>query len=277
MRLDELRWTEIESKAGLVFVVPLGSIEQHGPHLPLATDTRIISEIARRVETRLAAEAVFTPAVWLGHSPHHERFGCLSLDVRPYMEMIAGICRSLARLGARKILLLNGHGGNDVPCKAAMRELKAEFRSSAEEMTSAEMAGAEMQIVYATYWSLAAEAMKKIRESPRGGMGHACEMETSIMLAVAPEQVSMPDAVDDGTFRNSGYHLLDMLHPQPYFMVREFDEISSSGTLGMPSLASAEKGERFLAAAVESVAAFIRDFAGWDFAGQRASEAQPER
>ena len=71
------------------------------------------------------------------------------------------------------------------------------------------------------------------------------------------------EAADDGTFKNTGYQVLDMLQPQPYFMVREFDELSRTGTLGMPSLASAEKGERFLEAAVESVAAFIRDFATW--------------
>lgn len=258
MRLEQLKWTELAGAAGRVFVVPLGSLEQHGPHLPLNTDTWIISEVARRVEAVLAEQIVLAPTLWIGHSPHHDRFGCVSLDVRPYMALIEGVCRSLVGMGARKIFLLNGHGGNDVPCKAAMRELKAEFRSLAD-----------LQIVYATYWSLAAEAMRNIRESPRGGVGHACEMETSIMLATAPEQVSMKDAVDDGTLGQAGYHLLDMLHPQPYFMVREFDELSRTGTLGMPSLASAEKGEKFLAAAVEGVAAFIRDFAGWKPSGAR--------
>lgn len=74
----------------------------------------------------------------------------------------------------------------------------------------------------------------------------------------------MNDAVDGGTFReSSSYRVLDMLRPQPYYMVRDFHELSESGTLGMPSHASAEKGEQFLAAAVEGVARFLSEFAGW--------------
>jgi creatinine amidohydrolase len=105
--------------------------------------------------------------------------------------------------------------------------------------------------------------MSRIRNSPPGGMGHACEMETSILLAIRPEQVSMNDAVDEGTFGRSKYEVLDMLRPQPYFMARDFHELSASGTLGMPSLASAEKGEQFLAAITDAVIQFLREFAGW--------------
>ena len=78
-------------------------------------------------------------------------------------------------MGARKIFLLNGHGGNDIPCKAAQRQLKSEFAALAD-----------LYIVYATYWNLAAAEFEKIRSSPVGGMGHACEMETSVMLAKYP-------------------------------------------------------------------------------------------
>ena len=249
MLLEQLRWPELKSVADRVFVVPLGSLEQHGLHLPLATDTAIISEIARRVEARLADRIVLTPAQWLGHSPHHAHFGCVSLDLRPYMDLIAGVCRSIAGMGARKIFLLNGHGGNDAPCRAVLCELKKEMP--------------ELQVAFASYWTLAAEAMSRIRTSPRGGMGHACEMETSVMLAVDPERVKIDDAADGGTFRESGYRLLDMLRPQPYYMVRDFHELSGTGTVGMPSHATAEKGERFLAAATDAVMQFLRDFAKW--------------
>lgn len=250
MLLEQLKWTELRQIAVRLFVVPLGSMEQHGPHLPLATDTLIVSEIARRVEARMAEQVVLVPAQWLGHSPHHAHFGCVSLNLRPYMELVGGICRSIVAMGARNIFLLNGHGGNDAPCRAALSELKVEYAGLSD-----------LRIAFASYWSLASEALSRIRGSPRGGMGHACEMETSIMLAIHPDQVKLGDAVDDGTFRETGFRLLDMLRPQPYFMVRDFHEMSATGTLGMPSLASAGKGEQFLAAITDAVVAFLSQFA----------------
>src|SRR5262249_9576201 len=154
----------------------------------------------------------------------------------PYMELIGGLCRSVAVMGARKIFLLNGHGGNDPACRAALCELKVEL--------------SDRQIAFASYWNLAAEAMSRIRSSPPGGRGHEWETGASIMLAIRPDLVSMKNAIDDGTFRESSkYRVLDMLRPQPYHMVRDFHELAESGTLGMPSLASAEKGVQFLEAA----------------------------
>ena len=129
MLLENARWPELADLSKLQFVVPLGSLEQHGPHLPVFTDSLIISHIANRVERQRSDTIVLLPVQWLGHSPHHRRFGCVSLDIAPYVEMIRGICRSLIHLGARKIFLLNGHGGNDLPCKVAQRELKSEFES----------------------------------------------------------------------------------------------------------------------------------------------------
>ena len=245
--LAQLSWPEIEGARSCVCVVPLGSLEQHGPHLPLWTDTAIVSEIARRVEQQLPEQVLLAPAQPIGYSPHHARFGCVTLDVPAYMALIGGVCRSFAAMGLGRILLLNGHGGNDAPCRAAMCALKTEMPG--------------LRIVLASYWTLAAEAFSRIRTSPRGGMGHACEMETSIMLALHPDQVKLERAKDDGTAGESGYRLLDMLHPQPYYVVRDFDEISASGTVGQPSCASGEKGKQFLNAAVEAVCSLAAAFA----------------
>jgi creatinine amidohydrolase len=255
MRLERLRWSEIEAAAaGRTFVVPLGSLEQHGHHLPLFTDSMIIGHIADRVEELRSDKIVMLPVQWLGHSPHHRRFGCVSLDLMPYVEMIRGMCRSLVAMGARKILLLNGHGGNDIPCKAALRELKSEFAHLPA-----------LYIAYAAYWHLAAQEFTAIRESPAGGMGHACEMETSIMLAKQPALVDKQRIERGGMTAELGYRTVDMLKSQPYFMINEFDELSFNGALGMPEFASAEKGERFLAAAADATVRFLDEFAGWDF------------
>ena len=248
MILAHLSWPEIESAASRVCVVPLGSLEQHGHHLPLWTDTAIVSEIGARLERQLAGEIALSPVQPVGYSPHHARFGCMSLDLAAYMALIRNLCGSISAMGFRRIFLLNGHGGNDVPCRAAMCQLKVDLP--------------EVRIVFASYWTPAAEAFARIRTSPPGGLGHACEMETSIMLALYPDQVRTAEMKDDGpvTRPAEGRQIPDMLRAQPYYTVRNFDELSASGTLGCPTQASAEKGALFLDAAVEGVAALVRSF-----------------
>jgi creatinine amidohydrolase len=254
MLLQNVAWRDLKDIAGRLFVVPLGSVEQHGHHLPLFTDSYIVSEVSRRVESALTHEIVLLPTQWLGHSPHHRHFGSVSLDFFPYVQMICGICRSLVGMGARKILLLNGHGGNDIPCRAAQRELKSEFADLKN-----------LYIVYAAYWNLAAADFTRIRESPVGGMGHACEMETSIMLAVHSEFVDMSKAKTDGPGAHMGYRPTDMLHPLPFSLISEFNEISESGVIGMPELATPEKGEQFLQAAERAVLDLVKEMQGWVF------------
>jgi creatinine amidohydrolase len=254
MLLQNLRWTDLKDVAGHLFIVPLGSMEQHGHHLPLFTDSYIVSEVAKRVEAAMTSEVVMLPTQWLGHSPHHRHFGSVSLDLVPYMQMMCGICRSLVGMGARKILLLNGHGGNEIPCKAAQRELKSEFAALND-----------LYIVYATYWILAASEFSKIRESQVGGMGHACEMETSIMLQTHSELVDTRRAKTDGPGAHMGYRPTDMLHPLPFTLISEFNEISESGVIGMPELGTAAKGEKFLQAAEEAVIQLVKEMQSWSF------------
>jgi creatinine amidohydrolase len=262
MHLKNARWTNLASLRDRIFVVPLGSLEQHGPHLPLFTDSLIVSDVAEGLEQLRSGKIVLTPVQWLGHSPHHRRFGSVSLDLIPYIEMICGICRSLIGIGARKILLLNGHGGNDIPCKAAQRQVKSEFEHLAE-----------LYIVYAPYWNLAAEDFMRIRTSPFGGMGHACEMETSILLATHSDLVDMSKAAAGGPSPDMGYRTIDMLKQPSFSLVNEFDEISENGVIGMPELATAEKGTKFLETAIQAVAALIDEMETWRFQQQRTSRA----
>jgi len=254
MRLQNARWPDLPALAELTFVVPLGSIEQHGKHLPIFTDSLIVGHVADRVEELRSDKIVLLPVQWLGHSPHHRRFGCVSLDLYPYVEMIRGLCSSLIAMGARRILLLNGHGGNDIPCKAALRELKSEF----EDLH-------DLYIAYATYWNLASAEFTAIRESPDGGMGHACEMETSIMLNRHPDLVDTALAVRGGPSEERGFKTIDMLKGEAFFMINEFDEFSDTGVIGMPDFATAEKGALFLEAAAQGVVRFLDQFVKWDF------------
>lgn len=234
-------------------LLPLGSFEQHGPHLPLTTDSDIVTAVARGVEKKRPNGILCLPTLWIGHSPHHLAFpGTLSVRQSHYIQLVTDLCHSIVSMGGRRILLLNGHGGNDVSIRAALRELKTDL---------ADVRG--LHIVYASYWMLAAQTIQKHRESEPGGLGHACEMETSIMLYLQPDRVRMDRIQRDGPQYSSRYRRTDLLAAAPVYYVSEFDELSESGVVGHPDLASAEKGRRFLEGVVKDAVAFIDDFLAW--------------
>ncbi len=237
----------------LIVIAPLGSFEQHGPHLPLTTDTDIVTAIARAVERALPDIVLCLPTLWLGHSTHHMHFsGTLDIPQLHYISVIQDLCQSILSMGGRKLFLLNGHGGNDIPVRAALREVKSGL---------AEPDG--IHVVYAAYWMLAAQSIKTIRESELGGLGHACEMETSLMLHLHPERVRTNLIQRDGPAHTSVYRKADMQYAKPVYVVNEFHEISSSGVVGHPDLATAAKGKRFMEAIVEDVKEFVSNFAQW--------------
>ncbi len=237
----------------LVVVAPLGSFEQHGPHLPLTTDTDLVTAIAGALESALPGKVLLLPALWIGHSTHHMQFpGTLDIPQMHYIAVIQDLCRSILAMGATRILLLNGHGGNDIPVRAALREVKTELAGRPG-----------VHVLYAAYWMLAAASIRQIRESELGGLGHACEMETSLMLHLHPDRVRMDLARRDGPAHTSPYRQADMQHAKPAYSVNEFHEISSSGVVGHPDLATSEKGRRFFEAIVRDVAAFVEDLLTW--------------
>jgi creatinine amidohydrolase len=252
MLLADFSWPEVKKLklANKVVLLPLGSFEQHGPHLPLTTDTDIVTAVAQGLERKRPREILCLPTLWPGHSTHHLFFpGTLSVSQKPYIELLVELSRSMVNFGARKIFLLNGHGGNDVPARAALRELKSEFPKA--------------RFVFASYWSLAAQTIKQVRETGPGGLGHACEMETSIMLHLCPERVKMKLAKRDGPRHTDPYRKADMQYGRPVYFVNEFHEVSKSGVIGEPESATAEKGKRFLDGIVAEVTTFVDEFAKW--------------
>ena len=252
MLLEDLSWPEVQrlKPATKLVLLPLGSFEQHGHHLPLTTDTDIVTAIARRLEQKRPKHTLCLPTLWPGHSTHHFFFpGTLSVRQMPYIQLVIELCRSIVNFGGRKILLLNGHGGNDVPIRAALRELKSDFPKA--------------QFVFASYWSLASRSIAQIRESGVGGLGHACEMETSIMLHLHPNRVKLRLARRDGPKHTDPYRKADMQYGRPIYFVNEFHEVTKTGTIGHPESATAAKGKKFLDGIVKEVLAFVDQFAKW--------------
>jgi len=111
MLLENLTWPDVKKlklgKKGVLF--PLGSFEQHGPHLPLTTDTDIVTAIARRLEQKRPDKILFLPTLWPGHSTHHLFFpGTLSVRQMPYIQLVVELCHSIAKFGGQNVFLLNG-------------------------------------------------------------------------------------------------------------------------------------------------------------------------
>ena len=206
-----------------LLVIPLGATEQHGPHLPLGTDTEIASAIADRAAGRLA-ELVVAPAVPYGASGEHQSFpGTVSVG-QPAMEsVLVELVRSATATFAR-VLLLSAHGGNAMPVGRAVRRLRAERR----DVLAWSPAGA---------WA---------------GDAHAGVVETSVMLAIAEETVDMTRAV----VGNTGP--LSELMPE---MARAgVAAVSPNGVLGDPTDATAEFGHELLARANEALETFIAEW-----------------
>jgi creatinine amidohydrolase len=252
MLLEHLTWPEVKKLkvATKVVVLPLGSFEQHGHHLPLTTDTDLVTAVARAIERERPKKILCLPTLWPGHSTHHLFFpGTLSVSQMPYIHLVQELCRSIVSMGTTKVFLLNGHGGNDVPLRALLRELKTEFP--------------KVSFVFASYWTIATKSIQAVRESELGGIGHACEMETSLMLHLHPERVKMKRARRDGPKHTDVYRKSDMFYGRPVYFVNEFNEVTKTGVIGNPEIATAEKGRAFLAGIVKDVTAFVDDFAQW--------------
>ncbi len=230
-----------------VVVAPFGAVEQHSLHLPLGTDSIIGETIARRLENRMPDDVLVLPMVWLGCSRHHMDFaGTLTAEIETFMANGEQVVASMAEHGFRNFLLLNSHGGNTA--KVSLMAEKLRYRL-----------GPKVNVVAVTYWHLIGEEIREIRETPLGGMGHACELETSVMLAVHPELVRRERMEADGPAKLSQFEGRDMFDGGRVTVTKSFKELTRHGGFGDPTKASAEKGERILAAIVNKLAQVVQE------------------
>ncbi len=254
-RGESILWQNLSSpelgelaRMGAVAIVPVGAIEQHGPHLPVGVDTIAASEVARRAAEEIEEfPVVVTPPVWWGVSPHHMGFaGTINLSTDTLIALLTDICRSVSKHGFERILILNGHGGN-----AGLVEVAAQRLTEGPE---------KVWVAAATYFRMISEELDAIGESELGGMSHAGEMETSVVLAVQPSLVRMDRAVDEPRRRLTSFTKADARLGGTVYYPLDLRRDSRSGVLGVPGVASAEKGERILQAAVDKLVAFLREY-----------------
>jgi creatinine amidohydrolase len=229
-----------------IVLLPVASTEQHGPHLATGVDTFLCSEVCRRVAAELApcVPAVVAPAVWFGLADHHVPFGgTFTISLATYYAVLRDLCRSMLGAGFRRIVIVNGHGGNMQALAAFTGELTRELGAP---------------IATTTYFMEAVAEQAQILEDQNGVM-HACEAETSMMMAVHPELVneSRLDAAHGPHF-----DLTASLIPS-LKAFRTFAELTSSGVAGDARKASASKGEERLKACAAALAARLKAGEPW--------------
>ncbi|HID07969.1 MAG TPA: creatininase family protein, partial [Armatimonadetes bacterium] len=187
MKLAEMTWREVAdlAKEEIVAVVPVASCEQHSYHLPFFTDSLLITAIVERVEEEMRDDILLLPTQWLGVSQHHIAFGAITVSERVHMDMLVSIINSLLSMGFRKVLVVNGHGGNRNSVRCAIREVYQQHP--------------DCLLAAADYWDVAMNVIAKLLEGPRRSIGHSDEIETSLMLSLYPKLVRK-DAIDDDDF-----------------------------------------------------------------------------
>jgi creatinine amidohydrolase len=232
MRFHELTWPLLRQvpRDTAVVVAPIAACEQHARHLPTFTDTLLVTAVAEGLERRLPEQVLLLPTQWLGASAHHLLFGAtLSAEVGTHIDLLCDLLRPLLDDGYKRLLVLNGHGGNIDTMQVALRRLQTRYT--------------DRQLTAASYWDLAAKELAALAEGPRKVMGHACEFETSMVLALRPELVRREEIKDDPPQNEPTLRGL--------YIAEDMKQRTDHGAVGYPELASAEKGRAFLAAAVE--------------------------
>ena len=214
-------------------IVPIGSIEQHGSHLPLATDTILAEEIAKRVSNLV--DAFVLPCVSYGVSSEHKPLFNVSIKNETFAALVSDICSSLAENGINKIVLLNAHYGND-----------AVLASIAQMVMDRVPKGT---LIYSlSYWFVL-----------NNEIGHADANETSLMLAIRPDLVNMKNAkggsIKIGSLKSDEKLVLSRLMTLP----SSFPKIASSGVWGNPRNASRKKGKAMLDQISRKLADVIED------------------
>ncbi|WP_026877789.1 creatininase family protein [Jiangella gansuensis] len=245
-RLSDLTTTEYAELAeqATVALIPVGANEQHGPNLGMGIDWRVAVEIADRVAAEVAPLAVVTPPLPFGLSAHHLSFaGTLSIGADAFRAVLTDVVLSLRWHGIEKVVFVNGHRGNENVLGVLTTELAY---THGVEAASA-------------FWmTQAADVVAAHRSTAR--WGHACEVETSVALAVTPDLVR-PDALEAGDLIDDYGAFEDNYEPFAVTVPRSFRSRTRNGVFGDARLASREAGEEIVATAVQRTARFVREFA----------------
>jgi creatinine amidohydrolase len=232
--------SKIRNPQSQVVLMAVGHTEQHGYHLPLSTDTLIIDAIARGVEEALPDMILRVPTLPYGVSMHRSQFpGTLSVNGRAWEDFVLEAVGRFVERGFDKFYLINGHGGNH-------SFLVNVVKYAGDRWPRIFCATSFLHLTASGY-----KEIQRLRESVfPGGIGHACELETSYILHLRPDLVHMERAVDETDFISTPEYYMDWIEGGALIANPPWTDDTLTGAYGQPSVATADKGRAWLAAAI---------------------------
>ena len=245
---DQHTWPEVRDlpKGDLVAVIPVGAIEQHGHHLHLDTDNVLVWNVCIEAAKRAPDDIVLLPLVPYGSCEMTADYpGTVSIETNTLVNYLYDIVKSLAKHGFSKVLIVNGHGGNRFVVEMVARRANAELGITCAAMS---------------YWNLVAKEVRELRDSEPGGIFHACEMETSLYLHLDSSKVQMKKAVKDMDYPITEFFGLDFAKPVVASYTPMFSTFSKTGVVGDPTVATKEKGQKWLDSVATRLVEFVREF-----------------
>lgn len=253
--LAEMTTQEVDAlnRNETIVMVPIGAHEQHGPHLPIGTDTYILNTVLDALICNLPSEMplVVAPTIPIGKSNEHMPFaGTISFSMTTVIGIIKDICRSISRHGFKKVVIFNAHGGNTDLLTSVSRDIRDEYN---------------LKVFVIDWWftDFWADILAEIQESPRDGVFHACELESSIMMYSRPELVyedKMNSSFPPEQLRQNKYVTIF----GPVTMGWITTDIAGSGVIGDPTKASKQKGRQFVEFARKKILEILKEVMALD-------------
>jgi creatinine amidohydrolase len=249
--MPSVMWKELTAEdlrakaaANAIVVLPVASMEQHGPHLPVGVDTFLCEAVCRSgAEIAKDVPVVVAPTLWCGMAEHHMAFGgTFTFDIPTYQAVLAAFLRSIERHGFRRVFIVNGHGGNIAALNAFLPDFARAFA---------------LKLYATTYFEMSKDDLAQFLEDQKY-VHHACEVESSMMMVVAPDTVKhdrLPEA----------FGLLngDPRRAFPANRFESFKQLTPSGVVGDARRANADKGKKLLAVCAAGLAATLKNREMW--------------
>ena len=247
MNWDQLTSPEIDAlDRSIPVILPVAAIEQHGLHLPLATDRIIVEYFCQQLQKDIPEKVLILPVMSVGCSEHHLEFtGSLTLQHETFQRQVEDILGSVALHGFKNLIIYNSHGGN-----LGISQVIVEHFGHRHP---------ECRIVLATWWKITSGDLFDLNETGEGGVGHAGEFETSLMMLIAPELVRHEKIGDKQNQQSFEWADGDMLRGPKASIYRSMKAMTPSGVFGDVRLVSAEKGQKIADLAVEGLKKIVLD------------------
>lgn len=249
-RYRELTWPEVNDTVlrAPTVLIPVGAIEQHGPHLPLDVDNVLTEHICEEVARRSEGDVIVMPAIHYGYNDHNMDYpGTISIRMQHFIDYCVDVGASMAHQGFRHMLYVNAHGSNAPLCDLIARRLTVETES---------LVGA------VNHWELGWDFIAAELEGGPYAADHACEWETSEYLHVNPDLVQMDKVVDEISAERGGPRWLypDLASSKWVHFMNYWSRVNESGVSGTPSFATAEKGGRMIEGTIGRLLDVSREF-----------------